>query len=248
MNTSARKTVWIDLSGGCTLRCEGPALRIESANKASCWVPWQRLDMLILEGNGQVPTFLLAQAASWGVRVRFHGAHGAIYELDPVERVVDPLDAQWDALLEIPGWRRSWQAWRLRQTLWATARALGRPVLLADALHQLRPETLAQPLGLSPPRLSQALLHLHPMMKLDARGLLKDAGWSPTRLRRPRPGPDVASHVRRILGFEAVARWSRGIPVDPDRWYAAHREVFLARGRATVDGALRWLADITDRP
>lgn len=248
MSIPTRKTVWVDLSRGCTLHCDGPALRIESTTQAPCWVPWHRLDLLVLEGNGQLPTSLLAQAAYWGVRVRFHGTHGALYELDPVERIVDPLDVQWDALLEIPGWRRSWQAWRLRQTLWAASRALGRPVLLADALRRLRPETLAQPLGLSPAGLTQALLRLHPMMKLDVRGVLKDAGWSPTRLRRPRPGPDVASHVRRMLGFEAVAHWSRGIPAEPERWYVARRETFLARGRAAADGVLRWLADITDPP
>ncbi|MBB5015879.1 hypothetical protein [Rehaibacterium terrae] len=246
MAADARKTLWIDLSRGYQLRCDGPALRVQAESGQSSWVPWHRLALLILEGRGEIGTDVLIMAARHGVRLRVMSAGQSVCDLEPAEPIVDPLDAQWDELLENPDWRRSWAAFRLRQTLWAVARAVGRPIRLDLALFLRQPGALAARIGLSPAAACDALRHLTASFKLDARCLLLDAGWSVARLRRPRPGPDLSGYLRRQFAYEALGLWrSTGIPDVPSRWHARHRERFLARGRSSIDGALRWLADIT---
>lgn len=245
MSGEPRKAVWIDLGRGFQLRTDGPALRIDGPHSPPLWVPWHRLELLVLEGDGILPTALLAEAGRHGVRIRFNRGSGAVYDLEPAETIADSLDAQWDLLLELPGWRQSWQAWRLRQTLWAVARTLGQPVALGDALRHLHPLSLCPRLGLPRDATARALAALHGELRLDARHLLRDAGWSPARLRRPRPGPAVGRHLRRMLAFEMLRHWRRGLPVEPGRWYARERSALLQRGRASLDGVLRWLADIT---
>lgn len=243
MNPTARKTVWVNLASGHTLHCDGPALRVDSGSQRPSWIPWHRLELLMLEGQGQLPTDVLAQAARHGVRVRLVWGGQAVCDLEPAQDISDSLDAQWDALLDRPEWRRSWRAFRLRQTLWAIARTLGRPVRLEEALRQLHPAALAIPLRMPAHALEEPLARISLPIKLDARCILRDAGWSAARLRRPRPGPDVSGHLRRMMAFEVVRHWRQGLPAEPAHWYAARRQIIMARGRASLDGVLRWLAD-----
>lgn len=176
MSLPARQTVWIVLAPGRRLVCDGPALRIDTPGEPPRWVPWSRLAMLAFEGRGQLPTDVLLEAACRGVRVRLHGRGHAACELEPAESLVDSPDAQWDALLDRPGWRRSWRAFRLRQTLWAAARTIGRPLPLAVVLRLHRPAALAPWLGLPQAAVEHGLAALAAPFKLDARGLLRDAG------------------------------------------------------------------------
>jgi hypothetical protein len=243
MNPAPRKTLWVNLAAGHRLRCDGPALRIDSHQQPPSWMPWHRLELLVLEGDGELPTEVLVQAARHGVRVRMVWHGSAVCDVEPTEDITDSLDAQWDALLDRPRWRHSWRAFRLRQTLWAVARTLSRPVRLDDALRWTHPQALATALKMPASELEDALARINTSIKLDVRLLLRDAGWSAVRLQRPRPGPDVSGHVRRMLAFEAVRLWRQGLPQQPVHWYAARRHLLLARGRSSLDGVLRWLAD-----
>jgi len=249
MAAELRRVVHVRGAEGTLLALDGPALRLVQPGRSPVWMPLARISLLVVQGDIAVPTALLAALVAQGAGVRLLAADGTVVA-DVVGARAERVStaANLDQLVQQVDWRKAYANWRLRQSLWDAARAIGRSMAVSQLVELARPGVMARLLLAPWPSALAVFKVVAPLVLLDAAQMLAEQGWPRERRQNPRPGPDPGRDVAvsmRWAVLRELLRNPRVEIVNASVWYATRRAGVLARGRCTLDAFRRWLVDRT---
>lgn len=248
MAEDGRRVVHVRGDADTRLLRDGPALRLEQPGRSPVWMPLQRIALLVVQGEVSLAPEVISAVLAAGAGLRLLRKDGAVIaDVVPPAHEEPGTAAQLDEVLQQVDWRRAYTAWRMRQSLWDAARAIGRQFAVRELLRLARPGQMAKVMLAPLPGARAIFAAIAPLLALDALQLLADQGWPTERRKSARPGPDARRDLFQAMRWDALAELLRHPPSasDANAWYVAHRESLLKRGRCTLDSLRRWLADRT---
>lgn len=249
MQDDSRRVVHVRGTEGMQLALDGAALRLVQPGRAPVWMPLRRIALLVVQGDVLMPASLMSALMLSGAGVRLLATDGtAVADLVPARPEQASTAARLDELIQQVDWRKAYAHWRLRQSLWDAARAVGRGIAVSRLLQLARPGVMGRLLLAPWPSALGVFKVLAPLLLLDAAQLLAEQGWPRERRHAVRPGPDPRRDVAVAMRWAVLRELVRNPRVDVTQaaaWYAARRAGILARGRCTLDAFRRWLADRT---
>lgn len=249
MSSEPRKHLHIRAREGLQLRLEdAQSLLVERDGVVALRLPVPRIGVLAIEGDLALTTALLRVLTSHGVYIQLISPQGNL--TTEIVQVADPSpwESELDRLLEQIDWRPSYHHWRLRQNLWAAARALGKRVSVAELLSFRHPTRLARLMLAKRPRAERVYADIQSHIHHDLMSVMAEQHWPAVHRRRHPAGPHLKRDLLHAMQYEALQQIRRSAARDSAQWYAAHREQLRARARATLDSFAAWLSQRLDHP
>lgn len=249
MSSEPRKHLYIRASAGLHLRLVGAdTLLILRQQDLVLSLPLSRIGQLTLQGDLPLSSQLLHTLTRAGIYIQLVDASAEHRTEIAGMQTACTWEAGLDELLEHLNWKPAYQHWRLRQNLWAAARALGHSIRVIDLLQFRHPSRLSRALFAHRPRAQALFREIQPFLHSDLHAILAERGWPAAYRRRNPAGPHIKRDLLHAMHYQILQHLRHSAIMDSATWYACHRESLRARARATLDSFSAWLAQQLTQP